>query len=177
MTMPRQLSLVDTTTPLPVDTTAQKDGRLRRQIRLDLDWSKDFDYELAGHVKWLKKQRKFTATFRDALRLLWDLQQGKTDVLRELFPHIGDLFASEWRVNEERLADLIAARVGQNTAPIRLMTVPENDEPEVKITEAASGNEVQNLLNSIRGVTGKPEPKDMKSIAGAGNIAPPEFED
>jgi hypothetical protein len=177
MQLPRQLSLVDTTIPPVVDTTRQKDGRIKRQIRFELDWANDFDYQLAGHVKWLKSQRKFTSTFRDALRLLWDLQQGKTDVLRELFPHIGDLFASEWRVNEERLAELIAARMGQNTAPVRLIPVPDEDEPEVKITEAASGNEVQNLLNSIRGVTGKPTPKAVKSIAGAGNIAPPEFDD
>ena len=155
----------------------KEDRRYRLQFRFWADFEKLEGRWLAEHIVALKKRRGFTQSIYDGLRLLHDLQQGKTDVLRELFPHIGDLFASEWRVNEERLADLIVARVGQNTAPIRLLSVSESDEPEVKITEAEAGNEVQNLLNSIRGVTGKPEPKGMKSIAGAGNIAPPEFED
>lgn len=163
-------------TPMALERQKQ-DKRYRWQVRFWVDLEKSDERWLAEYIAYLKKRRGFMQAVRDGLWLIHDLQQGKTDALRELFPHIGDLFASEWRVNEERLADLIAARVGQNTAPIRLLSVSESDEPEVKITEAEAGNEVQNLLNSIRGVTGKPEPKGMKSIAGAGNIAPPEFED
>ena len=78
-----------------------------------------------------KSRRKFTATIRDGVRLVHDLQNGRVDVLLELFPWVMTL-------------------VEQKTAPtpenLRLRPTPE---PVVEIKKAKSGAAGRNFMKSL----------------------------
>lgn len=60
----------------------------RVMFRFWLDDNRPEEKELIQEIKSLKKNRSFAATIRDGIRLMRDLRQGKTDVLRELFPWV-----------------------------------------------------------------------------------------
>src|SRR5688572_12433263 len=68
----------------------KKDKRWRGQFRFWLDGYKANERELGEFLLKLKQQRNFAKFMRDAVRLLKDLREGKTDVLLEMFPHIQD---------------------------------------------------------------------------------------
>jgi len=53
-----------------------------------LDCDKDNELLLADTIDDLKRQRAFTATIRDGIRLICDLRRGSLDVLFELFPWV-----------------------------------------------------------------------------------------
>jgi hypothetical protein len=53
-----------------------------------LDTAKPEENYLVETCERLKRQRKFTKTVRDGIRLIEDLKHGRTEVLIELFPHI-----------------------------------------------------------------------------------------
>ena len=52
-----------------------------------LNYDKDEELLVADMIDELKTRRQFTKSIRDGIRLVYDLRQGKVDVLRELFPH------------------------------------------------------------------------------------------
>jgi len=76
-------------------------NRYRVQHKFWLDLKKDQEDKLDEWLHALKASRQFVSTVRDALRLFFDLKEGKTDVLLELFP-----FASEQRQLQQQLARL-----------------------------------------------------------------------
>jgi hypothetical protein len=75
--------------------------RYRMMFRFWLDGNKDEQLAIADYCEGLKHERSFTATLRDALRLIQDLRQQRLVVLFELFP-----WANAWL--EER-AEAIAS--------------------------------------------------------------------
>lgn len=68
--------------------TPRKDKRRRVQERFWLDANNPTDRALGKWLERLKKQRQFTPTLRNALRLYRDLMHGRLDVLYELFPEL-----------------------------------------------------------------------------------------
>jgi len=60
--------------------------RLRQVFWLDVN--KPDEETLADTINDLKRQRAFTATVRDGIRLICDLRRGSLDVLFELFPWV-----------------------------------------------------------------------------------------
>jgi hypothetical protein len=65
-------------------------ARQRERVDFWLDLLKPDEWELLQLIEALKKQRLFAKTVRDGIRLIYDLSQGKTDVLEELFPWVLD---------------------------------------------------------------------------------------
>jgi len=61
--------------------------KLQIQTQLDPDKSPQDEQILQACVK-LKKERKYTQTFRDAFRLILSLRAGDTSVLYDLFPEL-----------------------------------------------------------------------------------------
>ena len=65
-----------------------KPKKFRMMFRFWLDVYQDSDSWLADELEFLKSKRQMTKTIRNALRLLFDLQNGSTNVLFELFPEL-----------------------------------------------------------------------------------------
>lgn len=89
--------------------------RLRFMFWLDL--SKEDEFVLSQHIRELKLERTFVKAVRDGLRLVNDLKNGRTDVLRELFPWVleqRDVPPVEEIIGEyvTRLEGLMAGRGG-----------------------------------------------------------------
>jgi hypothetical protein len=100
-------------------------NRSRLMFRFWLNIMNDKDSWLADECSKLIEGRKFTTTIRNALRLLFDLQAGQTDVLRELFPHV---------------LTIPTQTVIQTAPPPRKQAEPANleDLPTLEIKEAVS---------------------------------------
>lgn len=62
--------------------------RYRSQHMFWVDLNKPEEYKLAVLIQELKSRRAFARTVRNGLRLMYDLSQGRTDVLRELYPWV-----------------------------------------------------------------------------------------
>lgn len=65
----------------------------RLQFKFWLDITKSNEESIADIIEKLKNARKYSTAIRDGLRLFWDLSQGKTDVLLELFPFVKSALA------------------------------------------------------------------------------------
>lgn len=72
---------------------SKADKRYRVQHRFWLDLKTELGDFLDEKVRELKRKRKFQSTVIQALRLFFDLQSGRTDVLRELFPHVVEVLS------------------------------------------------------------------------------------
>lgn len=88
------------------DTAQQKSYRM--MFRYWLDAAKDEELELADYCESLKQKRLFTATIRDALRLIMDLRNRRLEVLFTLFPWV-----LVWL--EERAEAIALARLSQGS--------------------------------------------------------------
>jgi hypothetical protein len=123
----------------------------RLQFKFWLDVSKLDEESIADIIEKLKNARKYSAAIRDGLRLIWDLSQGKTDVLLELFPFVKTALASGANDNGGGISkadlDELAALIKES-----------KQEPPL----AASG------LQPIGG---------LKPLGGLKPIAPPVYED
>jgi len=64
--------------------------RFAKQFIFWLNLEDESEYAIAETIEDLKDRRQFSKSIRDGLRLIVDLSQGRTDVLRELFPSILD---------------------------------------------------------------------------------------
>ena len=96
----------------------EKRYRVRRMFQLDLNNPEHV--EIDDIIEWLKNDRAYSPAIRDGLRLIWELRQGKTDTLLELFPFVvqavnnnpdsggddDDDLRSDIRVLQRQLADL-----------------------------------------------------------------------
>ena len=60
----------------------------RLMFRFWLDIEKSDEESIANKIEILKNSRSYSKTIRDGIRLIWDLRQGKTDILREFFPGV-----------------------------------------------------------------------------------------
>ena len=60
----------------------------RLMFKFWLDVTKPEEGRIADKIEILKNERTFSQVIRDGIRLMWDLKQGKTDVLYELFPWV-----------------------------------------------------------------------------------------
>lgn len=67
---------------------SKKPARKMETVQVQLDRLKDDDALLLEVVKELKASREFTQVFRDAMHLIVDLLEGRTDVLFQLFPEL-----------------------------------------------------------------------------------------
>jgi hypothetical protein len=67
---------------------SQNPNPYRLQFKFWLDENKPDEKSIADIIEKLKNSRRYAAAIRDGLRLVWDLSQGKTDVLLELFPFV-----------------------------------------------------------------------------------------
>lgn len=59
--------------------------RLELWLRLDKRDEVELLYDI---IPALKKKQQFSSAIRDGLRLVWELRQGKTDYLFQLFPFV-----------------------------------------------------------------------------------------
>ena len=84
---------------------SKSDYRIRFEFWLNMD--KPEEENIADLIERLKNKRLFSRAIRDGLRLFWDLYQGKTDVLFELFPHLEARLAVQGaKVQEDNTAVL-----------------------------------------------------------------------
>lgn len=72
----------------------------RLMFRFWLDMVKPEEESIADIIEKLKSAKRYTAAIRDGLRLVWDLSQGKTDVLLELFPFVKTALAGDGGSND-----------------------------------------------------------------------------
>lgn len=63
----------------------------RKQFKFWLDANREDESAIGWYLDDLRKKRKMTATIRDAVRLLWSLREGRTDILLELFPKVEEM--------------------------------------------------------------------------------------
>lgn len=62
--------------------------RFRLRFTFWLDMLKKEEANIADTIELMKNERSFSSAIRDGLRLIWDLRQGKLEVLFELFPWV-----------------------------------------------------------------------------------------
>ncbi|MCC7130448.1 MAG: hypothetical protein IT297_08640 [Anaerolineae bacterium] len=94
---------------------------MRIQVKTWLDCNKDDELLLAEHIDQLKRERSFAKTFRDGIRLICELRQGKTDLLFSLFPDLRQHLTpppappdnSDLKAELRRLQDMILRSSGQ----------------------------------------------------------------
>lgn len=159
--------------PSGVTPAPKQDKRYRFQMRFWVDLEKAEERWLADYAAYLKAGRNFHETVRQGLRLIHDLRQGKTDVLFEMFPFV----AHHQPLNEERLAALIAARLGSVPAARPVALTEDTDTVEVK-TVADNGTAIETFLQSAAGLQGKPTAPKIKGISGAAlTLSAPDEED
>lgn len=153
-------------------TTPKQDKRYRFQLRFWLNLEKSEESWLADYIAFLKAKRNFQDTVRLGLRLIYDLRQGKTDVLLELFPFVAEVFAMEYRLNEERLAELIAARLnGRTVEAATPLLLADDDTMLFEVKETSGGDAIENFLTAAGGL------QQIQSIAGAAINLPVPVED
>jgi len=153
--------------------------RIRERVSIWLNLRDDFDFDIADYIHSLKKTRSFTTTFRAAFRLIADLRAGRSDVLRELFPHIvADLEGSKCPDSDtdlgERLARLERALLekefkpklvaAQNGGP-KPMAVPQLPAPvfdddlggdTLVMKSVQNGHSAANFMRSVNALAGHP---------------------
>lgn len=119
------------------------------------------DRRLIAYCDDLRAARNFLPTLRDALMLIMDLRNGRTDVLVSLFPDVPMAFQQTNLQSEfDRLAELIAARpiaaastsIGGVSTGQPMKISLDDFGLDLNITaEAQTGksNAVQNLLDQM----------------------------
>lgn len=70
--------------------------RRRKEFKFWLDLSKRKEIFLLSDIEDLKEKRKFTKACRDGIRITYELMNGKTDALLELFPWITDKIVAQY---------------------------------------------------------------------------------
>ena len=136
-----------------------------------LDFDKDEELLIAEEIDHLKKNRTFTKTIRDGIRLIGDLRRGRVAVLFELFPWVkAEFLAGVQPPVDDRLLQQLKRiehqLIEQGNTPIHLpariggpkpISVPqlsapnldEDDHMLIKIKQDTSTDSVQNFLNSV----------------------------
>ena len=116
-----------------------------------LNYNKDEELLLAETIDELKRERSFSKTIRDGIRLVNSLRKGKLDVLFELFPWVKAEFMADVQPKEtagekalrEQLQRLEKLLLEQGNKPIPLparttTTIPEISEiPSIFVEESS----------------------------------------
>lgn len=189
---------------MTVGTNTPKSYRIMFKFWLDV--TKDQEATLADYCEAAKEKRRFTRIIREGLSLMMDLQQGKTEVLRALFPGIVEAIKAEAKPpttdgNAENLAQALArleklmlqnaqlpakANVG---SALKLLPAPTDDDPDlipIKIAEDTSSKDISaNFLRSLASITGdnygipapNPRPAGNAKKMEVPQFAPPTFDD
>jgi hypothetical protein len=92
---------------------------IRPRFDFWLDLRKPEEEDLAYLIVDLKRQRSFAKTVRDGIWLVWDLSQGKTDALLELFPWVAGHFQGEAGGNEltaDQVREIVRLEAGEVAA-------------------------------------------------------------
>lgn len=146
--------------------SAKSVKRNRYQVKVQLDAGKDEELLMLEKIDELKRKRRWLPTFRNALRLFFSLCEGRTDVLKELFPGIVESIANSAAPSKEVMAYLEllekAARNAEarNTVefavsppkPIRDVEYelsPLNTDDDQVTQPSASINIAENFMNSM----------------------------
>lgn len=142
----------------------KKDKRIRVRFNFWLDMRSDAQLLLAEYIDYLKSERSYAPTIRQALNLIWSLRERKVDFLLELFPWIEDHFRNKFaqdespavsefvRVMERQSAILeqLASRSGgQPVGASRAFSVPEIDLSSSIFAEDAEPVERGNLAANM----------------------------
>lgn len=69
--------------------------RSKRTLRIELDIAKPEELDLYERLRVLKKSRQYLPTVREALTLLFSLQDGRIDVLQAMFPDLIEVLKRE----------------------------------------------------------------------------------
>jgi hypothetical protein len=148
-------------------------ARIRQVFWVDLN--KPEQAWLAERIVELKSQKSFARTVREGIRLVCDLRQGKTDVLRELFPWVLEQDTVEKEGTDRqtpapaedstaqliaRLEALIAEREQAKPTFTPLAPVapspPKDDEIELEIKQDSSGSRsAYNLIQQLNDMQAK----------------------
>ena len=147
----------------------------REKFKFWLDTGKDDELLIAGQIGELKRERLFTSTIRNGIRLICDLKEGHLDVLFELFPWVRAEFLEymqslqpqktageiELQKRMERMEHLlleqgnvpIASTAGSPkslTTPKLDASLPDEVDDNLLMVKLAKsdGNSAQNFLNS-----------------------------
>lgn len=151
-------------------------GRKKIRINFWLDTSREEEASVAAMIYHLKyggygsPGRIFTKTIRDGIRLIWDLRQGKTDVLFELFPWIkSELSPRTLEEGTNRLADtpilveklerleqLLSEQFHPSSGNPKALSAPqfadpidEDDDDLIQLRPVVNANASQNLIKSL----------------------------
>ena len=69
--------------------------RSKRTLRIELDIAKPEELDLYERLRVLKKSRQYLPTVREAMTLLFSLQDGRIDVLQAMFPDLIEILKRE----------------------------------------------------------------------------------
>lgn len=145
----------------------------RKMLKFWLDDTKKDENRLLGQVDELKRDRLFSSTIRDGIRLMVSLRNGSLDVLFELFPFVKAEFLdymkevqttpahSDIKSDIERLERLIKSQGTQPSnsgikpigglQPMIAGSIEDDDDIELNVTQSESSgiDATQNFLASI----------------------------
>ncbi len=135
-----------------------------------LDANKDDELLLAEEIDLLKRQRTYTSTIRNGIRLISDLRAGRLDVLFELFPwvqveflaHLQPAQSSAEIEMQRRLERVESLLLAQGNTPISgqgvgksllkgTVTPPvyDEDDTDLLVVRKSTVNSAQNFLDAV----------------------------
>jgi len=129
----------------------------RKRFIFWLDDTKGQEYQLIAEVGELKKQRSFSQTIRDGIRLICDLRDGNLDVLFELFPWV--------RVEFLKYMEGVQPKTVMSETALAPDVEKYLQEILEKLDQAQSNSTATPIL--------KPVSNGLKPIGGLKSIAPP----
>jgi hypothetical protein len=142
----------------------------RFQFKFWLDANKDDELLLAEEIDLLKRQRTYTSTIRDGIRLISDLRAGRLDVLFELFPWVRAEFLDhiqptqspaeiEMQHRLERMESLLLAQgntpisgQGVGKSLLKGLAAPpidNEDDTDLLVVKKSTVNSAQNFLDAV----------------------------
>lgn len=137
----------------------RKSKRVKFEFWLDV--YNDHQADLADQLAYLKLDRQYSRTLRDALTLLFDLQSGSTQVLHEMFPLLNTTApTADFAALMAKIEDLAQRPAAAPPGALQPLTVtrdprrvtPTNDDlPELEIKRDAEAGKraVDNFFNSL----------------------------
>lgn len=145
----------------------------RNMVRFWLDMRKDDESFLHEFVQDLKSQRLFAATIRNALLLIYDLREGRVDMLLEMFPFVREAVRAadsgsddgqkeihrrldgieQWMAtyvsSNNRVMSDVPAGAPKPLGGLRPVTPRRDDDDDVLVLKKSDGKEsVENFLKS-----------------------------
>jgi hypothetical protein len=166
-------------------------ARQRERVDFWLDLLKQDEWELLQVIETLKRQRLFTKAVRDGIWLIWDLSQGRTEALLELFPWVAEHFCGTGSngLTADQVREIVRLEAGEITANVEtsgitptlvsgnlralagsnaLLLGPEDHDDladllEVRdVSSGGGGVATQNLINSMLALQSVKSDKPVK---------------